>query len=177
MFPNQGTWTFYLLTNRLLHAGITLGVLVSLVFAIYFQDFVHTTPYADLLPRGGEFWRHPVEFLGRYWQVYQMHVDWVSVQTAEMRRQRVEDVRKRSEYRKAHEMVEEGVFGGWTAKSDAEVMGPGMREGGDVSVVPVVSMGDSRGISSSENGDKRDTYVDFDGNRQQVERKRWFGIW
>lgn len=106
-----------------------------------------------------------------------MHVDYVSQQTAERRRQKVEDVRKRSEYRKAHGIDDEGVLGGWTAKRDEEVMGPGMREGGEVAPITsggreiIVQSGDEGGVP----GDAR-TYVDFDGNRQ-VTRKKWFGIW
>lgn len=105
-----------------------------------------------------------------------MHVDWVSRETAERRRQRVEDVRKRSEYRRAHEMDEEGVFGGWTAKSDAQVMGPGMREGGEMAGLPVIGAEGQVGerVAGEELG--KDEYIDFQGNRQRT-RKRWFGIW
>ena len=176
MFPAEGTWTFWFLTNRILHVGITLSILISLVFAIQIGDFVHNTPYYELLPPKGEFWRNPLSFLGRYVQVYQMHIDWMSTQTAERRRQKVEDVRKRSEYRKAHGMdKDDGVFGGWTAKSDAEVMGPGMREGGDMGVMPAV--GERQGVTGTGEGAGRvDGYVDFDGNRQAA-RKKWFGIW
>lgn len=177
MFPSEGTWTFWFLTNRLLHAGITLTILVSLVIAVQVVDFVHNTPFGELLPPRSMALGHPLSFLGRYWEVYRMHVDWVSQQTAERRRQKVEDVRKRSEYRKAHGMEEEGILGGWTARRDEEVMGPGMREGGEVA-----AMG-ARGsdLSVQGGGDvstvgEESTYVDFDGNRQPL-RKKWFGIW
>jgi len=59
-----------------------------------------------------------------------MHTDYISAQTAERRKQKVDDVQKRSEYRKAHGLDKEGIFGGWTARTDDEVMGPGYREGG-----------------------------------------------
>lgn len=80
-----------------------------------------------------------------------MHVAYTTAQTAERRRLKTEDVRKRAEYRKAHGLEEagEGVLGGWTVK------GEGRTEGAD------------------DDG----TYVDFEGNRQPIpERKKWLGI-
>ena len=99
-----------------------------------------------------------------------MHVAYTSEQVAEKRRQKVADVRKRAEYRKAHGLEEgEGVFGGWTAKSDAEVLGGGMREGGDDR--PKVAE-----AVQSVGGKDGETYVDFEGNAQPV-KKKWLGIW
>ena len=100
-----------------------------------------------------------------------MHVAYTSEQVAEKRRQKVADVRKRAEYRKAHGMEEgEGVFGGWTAKSDAEVLGGGMREGGDGTPKVVEAM------QSTPRMGEEGTYVDFEGNAQPA-RKKWLGIW
>jgi hypothetical protein len=177
MFPSEGTWTFWFLTNRLLHAGITLTILISLVIAVQIVDFTSSTPYASLLPPRSLFLAHPFSYLGRYWEVYRMHVEYISQQTAERRRRKVEDVRKRSEFRKAHglEESEAGAFGGWTAKSDEEVMGPGMKEGGEFVVSSRATGKADRGEVVPVNGEQ-ETYVDFDGNRQPV-RKKWFGIW
>ena len=104
-----------------------------------------------------------------------MHVDYTSAQTAERRRQKVEDVRKRSEFRKAHGLEDEGqgIFGGWTAKSDVEVLGPGMREGGDMGRLVVA---DASPVAATEQAREDGTYVDFEGNRQST-RKKWLGIW
>jgi len=94
-----------------------------------------------------------------------MHTAYVSAQTAERRRQNVEDVRKRSEFRKAHGLNKEGAFGGWEARTDEDVRGAGMREGG--SVVAAVQSG-----GAGTDGE----YTDFQGTRRPVVKK-WFGIW
>lgn len=90
-----------------------------------------------------------------------MHTAYVSAQTAERRRQKVEDVKKRSEYRKAHGLDEETTFGGWTAKSDDENMGPALKTG---------DAGVREGLA--EDGQ---VYTDFEGNKRPV--KKWLGIW
>ena len=110
-----------------------------------------------------------------------MHIAYVSEQTAERRRQHVADIRKRSEYRKAHGMdQDEGMLGGWTARSDAEVMGSGMREGGGAA--PAVPGPETTMELMQENvrnvggQGEEDTYVDFEGNRKEI-KKKWFGVW
>jgi hypothetical protein len=150
---------------------------MSLVLAIWLNDFLTNTPFADLLPPNSMFLSHPFAFLRRYWEVYDMHVAYTSEQVAEKRRQKVADVRKRAEYRKAHGIDEEHVFGGWTAKSDAEMLGTGMREGGDERGVSKAESVDIPKAATQEVDGKggQETYVDFDGNRQAV-KKRWFGI-
>lgn len=113
-----------------------------------------------------------------------MHSEHVTAKTAEMRRQKVEDVKRRSEYRKAHglEDADDSKFGGWTAKSDDEVLGPtpAMREGGQLPV----ELGSSIAMDLAQaevkppvaNDATEKTYVDFEGNTRPVEKK-WFGIW
>jgi hypothetical protein len=147
---------------------------MSLVLAIWLNDFLTTTPFADLLPPNSMFLPHPLAFLRRYWEVYDMHVAYTSEQTAERRRQRVADVTKRAEYRKAHGIEEEHVFGGWTAKSDAELLGPAIREGGDAAKLPVLR--ERRSIEKARVEEPEEAYVDFEG-RQRPAKKRWFGIW
>jgi hypothetical protein len=112
---------------------------------------------------------HPITFFSRWAEVYQMHVAYTSAKTAERRKEKMDDVQKRSEYRKAHGIEPpEGVLGGWTAKSDAELTGPALREGGVVTE-PVEA---SPVTNEVEDG----TYVDFEGKRQPV-KKKWFGVW
>ncbi|KAK3704249.1 hypothetical protein LTR37_013923 [Vermiconidia calcicola] len=182
MMPPEGSFMRWFLTNRILHMWITLGVLTSLVFAVWWGDFIHSTPYKDLLPPNSMFFEHPFSFLARYWQTYEMHVAYVSEQTAERRRRNVEDVRKRSEYRKAHGISQdETTFGGWTAKTDAEVMGPGMREGGgDMGAspgpVPKATMDLAKAtMGNMQDKGEEETFVDFEGNKKTL-RKKWFGI-
>lgn len=111
-----------------------------------------------------------------------MHVAYVSAQTAERRKQKVDDVKKRSDYRKAHGLdQDEGIFGGWTAKEDDEVKGPGfkqegvqMEQAGPEAAMEVVK-GTGDGVVGRA-GEAEETYVDFEGKTQPL-RKKWFGIW
>ena len=111
-----------------------------------------------------------------------MHVAHVSAETQERRRRKVEDVKKRSEYRKAHGLDQEGVFGGWTAKTDAEAMGPAIREGAAQPPPPPppgpeTTMELARAtVENIEGKGVEDVYVDFEGKKQPV-KKKWFGIW
>ena len=113
-----------------------------------------------------------------------MHVDYTSAQTAERRQGKVEDVRKRSEYRKAHGLdQDEGVLGGWTAKSEAQAMGPALRESGNVSRRIDVDRKSTEEDASMHLTPERQqeetpdqTFVDFEGKLQPA-RKKWFGIW
>lgn len=97
-----------------------------------------------------------------------MHTAHISAETAERRKQKVEDVRKRSEYRKAHGLENEGLFGGWTAKTEEESMGPALREGGG----PPPSMAVVQDASPVAGAS---VYADFDGNTKPA--RKWFGIW
>ncbi|KAK3623644.1 hypothetical protein LTR56_021507 [Elasticomyces elasticus] len=171
MMPPPGSFMFWFLTDRNLHLFITLGILMSLVGGVWYQDFMSKTPYADLLPPNSMIFAHPIAFFQRWAEIYSMHVDYISAQTAERRRQKMDDVQKRSDYRKAHGIgQEEGVFGGWTARSDAEVLGPGMREG----IAPVdpgkVEVQDASPVAGEE------TFIDFEGKAQPA-KKKWLGIW
>jgi hypothetical protein len=151
---------------------------------IWIGDFLHSTPYMDLLPPNSMLFAHPFTFMGRYIEVYQMHSEHVTAQTAEMRRQKVEDVKRRSEFRKAHglEDQDESKFGGWTAKSDDEVLGPTptMREGGQVPAPVQSSIATDLTQPTPANAlaakPAPEVYVDFEGKTQPAQKK-WFGIW
>ena len=122
---------------------------------------------------------HPVTFLGRWMEVYQMHVAYTSAETAERRKAKMDDVAKRAEYRRAHGMeTTEGGLGGWTAKEDAGKLDSAAREGGKVGVVaPEV---DASPVAVEQRGPAEEaeaTYVDFEGKRQPVQKTKWLGIW
>ncbi|CAK4031563.1 hypothetical protein CBER1_00670 [Lecanosticta acicola] len=182
MMPPEGTLMHWFLTNRSIHVWISLSILVSLVVGIWLSDFLRNTPYLDLLPPNSMFFAHPFRFLGRWMEVYSMHVAYISAQTAERRKQKVEDVKKRSEYRKAHGLdQDEGIFGGWTAKPDTDATGPALREG-DMALSRPSSENAVEAVTGSaqdidgQSGHSEDTYIDFEGKKQPV-KKKWFGIW
>ncbi|KAK4507715.1 hypothetical protein PRZ48_001450 [Zasmidium cellare] len=175
MMPPEGTFLHWFLTNRSIHVWISMSVLFSLIVGIWLSDFLNNTPYLDLLPPNSLFLSHPLQFLGRWIEVYNMHVQYVSKQTAEMRKQKVDDVKKRSEYRKAHGIEEsEGILGGWTAKSESYATNPAVREGEvDFSQQSPQVQGNAEAVAVTGQGE---TYVDFEGKTQPV-KKKWFGIW
>lgn len=101
------------------------------------------------------------------------------MQTAERRRENVEDVRKRAEYRKAHGLDKQGFFG-WDVKGDDQVMGPAMREGGADASVGVGALEEVVERQVQLEGEAQaqaevDGYTDFEGKRRPV--KKWLGIW
>lgn len=105
-----------------------------------------------------------------------MHVSYTSAITADRRKQKMDDVAKRSEYRKAHGIdSQEGMLGGWTAKSDAETMGPAQREGG-VTAAPAAMDASPVAVEAAIAAADDESFVDFEGKRQ-LTRKKWFGIW
>ncbi|EGP91750.1 uncharacterized protein MYCGRDRAFT_67504 [Zymoseptoria tritici IPO323] len=184
MMPPEGTTMHWFLTNRTIHAWISLSILVSLVISIWISDFLHTTPYSDLLPPKSMFLSHPFSYLGRYIEVYQMHVEYVSAQTAERRKNKVDDVQKRSDYRKAHGIAQgEGIFGGWSAKSDEEKVGPALATDGavpgvdDASPRAVAAAREAQAEAENNTGKEgEEVFVDFEGKKQAAPKK-WFGIW
>jgi hypothetical protein len=159
------------------------SILISLAFFTWLNNFLANTPYLDQLPPNNMFLSHPIAFLSRYAEVYNLHSQYISMQTAEYRRNKVDDVRKRAEYRKAHGLNEaEGVFGGWSARDDrsgevekdkqqAEVLGavgnemPVAKE--SQSVVATAAAVDKEGAE--------EMYTDFEGRRKPI--KKWLGIW
>ncbi|KAL8858059.1 MAG: hypothetical protein Q9178_005384 [Gyalolechia marmorata] len=164
MMPAEGTFMFWFFNSRMLHMGICLSVLLSLSVFVFVENFHRSTPFIDKLPPGKEFWSHPFKFIHTYGQVYKLHTDHVSAETAERRKKKVDDVQKRSRYRKAHGLENEQGLGGWTAKNDADSLGPSIPTGD----LPAEDAPSQAPTDTS-------TYVDFQGKRRPV--KRWLGIW
>lgn len=159
------------------------SILISLAFFTWLNNFLANTPYLDQLPPNNMFFSHPIAFLSRYAEVYNLHSQYISMQTAEYRRNKVDDVRKRAEYRKAHGLNEaEGVFGGWSARDDksgeqgvkqteAEVLGAVGNE------MPVAKESQSVAAAAAavDKEGAEEMYTDFEGRRKPI--KKWLGIW
>ncbi|KAL8768366.1 MAG: hypothetical protein Q9209_005400 [Squamulea sp. 1 TL-2023] len=164
MMPAEGTFMFWFLNNRMLHMSICLTVLLSLSIFVFIENFHRSTPFLELLPPSHEFWSHPFQYIRTYGHVYKLHTDHVSAETAERRKKKVDDVQKRSRYRKAHGLEDEQGLGGWTAKNDTDSLGPS------------IPTGDMPGDDGSPQARReKESYVDFEGKRRPV--KRWLGIW
>lgn len=219
MMPNEGTFMHWFLTNRAIHAWITLvsllrphnpdrdprqhtrlhietptskacgnfwltspslqGILLSLTFYTILQNFHHNTPFLHLLPPTSMLLTNPFAYVAQYARVYRLHVEHTSAETAERRRRRVDDARKRREYRKAHGIPDTG-FGGWSAKQ-ADEKEEGAVVGGDAEVAAVVAEGVGpdpvKAAEYAEQAEKvgAGVYTDFEGRKKPV--KKWLGIW
>ncbi|KAK5019765.1 hypothetical protein BJ546DRAFT_928732 [Cryomyces antarcticus] len=170
MMPPEGSFMHSFLTNKLLHTWITLGTLFSLAGFVFVKNFTTTTVYKDMLPENREFYSHPFRFLRTYFEVYKLQVAYTSAETADRRRRKVEDVQKRNEYRKAHGLDQSQGLGGWTAKTDAENIGPALNTDGAVTAVAPAAVAEA---ASREGG--QETYTDFVGRKKPI--KKWLGIW
>ncbi|KAG9947843.1 hypothetical protein KCU85_g5567, partial [Aureobasidium melanogenum] len=182
MMPPEGTFFHWFLTNRTIHVWITMSILISLAFFTWLNNFLTNTPYLDQLPPNNMFFSHPIAFLSRYAEVYNLHSQYISIQTAELRKNKVDDVRKRAEFRKAHGLnEEEGVFGGWSARDSGEKKEEEESEGlGAVGNEMPVSkeVQKEREVLEATTVDKEnagETYTDFEGKRRPI--KKWLGIW
>ena len=104
-----------------------------------------------------------------------MHTVHISAVTAERRKKKVEDVQKRAQYRKAHGLDQNQGLGGWTAKTDEEMLGPALKTDGAVGLN--VGAGSEVGLSRAidEGAAQDNVYVDWEGRKKPI--KKWLGIW
>lgn len=137
------------------------GTLGGLASTVWFTNFRRNSPFTDMLPPAHEFFFHPIAYLRTFGEVLKLTTEYNTQQTMERRKAKVEDVAKRHEYRKAHGLDKDESFGGWTAKSDAEVLGLGIRVGDGSDEVPI--------------GPDGETQQEIRRERRPV--KKWLGIW
>jgi hypothetical protein len=84
-------------------------VLILLAAASAYQSFLHTSPYAHLLPPLSSFPFHPINFIRETWSVYTLHVAYRTDQIARTRHQDLRDHQNRRLYRRAHGMEDMDV--------------------------------------------------------------------
>ena len=106
---------------------------------------------------------NPIAYLRTWGEVLKLQTAHTTVETAERRRQRVEDVSKRAEYRKAHGLDKNDGFGGWTAKNDGQLLGP------------AIPLGEAEGLEA-EQGKAGSPAVEQEVKQKRPVRK-WLGIW
>ena len=107
-----------------------------------------------------------------------MDVARTSAETAERRRRSVEDVQKRSTYRRAHGLEDENAqgLGGWTARSDEESLGPSLKVDRPIGGPVGAEVGSSEENSPARvTGDPKEAYVKWESTKKPV--KKWLGIW
>ncbi|KAF2431094.1 hypothetical protein EJ08DRAFT_611324 [Tothia fuscella] len=177
MMPPEGTVMYYFLTNRSIHIWISMGTLLSLAGYIFLTDFHSKNRFPDMLPPKSMFFSHPFQYLRQYAQVYRLHVEAVSRETAEKRARQVDDARKRREYLRAHGMEKPGLFGFGTVEQDeqAKKLEEDKRVLDELRRRELESLGDGETEGGVPVNARSGEYVDFEGNKKQP--KKWFGIW
>lgn len=102
----------------------------------------------------------------QFFDVLKMTQDHITRETAEKRRQKVEDVAKRGAYRKAHGLDTDESFGGWVPKTDGQLLGPG---------IPIEIADMSAVEAGAQDAAVAEQEVPVQREKKQV--KKWFGIW
>ncbi|PBP21330.1 hypothetical protein BUE80_DR007907 [Diplocarpon rosae] len=155
MMPPEGSFLYWFINNRSIHLFISLGTLFGLASTVWVSNFKANSPFADMLPSWSQLLFHPIVSLRSFFEVVKMNSDYVTAETMERRKRKVEDVAKRAAYRKAHGLDKDDSFGGWTAKTDEQLLGPGIPIGDAV--------------------EAKDGQVQL--VREKKPLKKWFGIW
>lgn len=96
---------------------------------VFVTNFKQNSPFADMIPPWTDLFIHPIAFWQRWIEIVRLNAAHVAAETQERRTRRVEDVAKRAQFRKAHGLDGGEGFGGWTAKSDGQLLGPGIPTG------------------------------------------------
>ncbi|KAF9870147.1 hypothetical protein CkaCkLH20_12381 [Colletotrichum karsti] len=103
----EGTWAHWFVNSRAIHLVITLGTLTTLAIASLYLNFTHTSPFKHLLPPASEFWSHPIDFVGTWIRVLQLHERDRNEKAIAMHTRHTDDVAKRQYYRKEHGLDKE----------------------------------------------------------------------
>lgn len=114
MMAPKGTWTYWFWNSRVLHMSITMTALVALALFTFFENFRRTSPYVDMLPTSSEALHHPILAVRRTIEVMRLTEQQRVAEITAKRQRRVDDVAKRTMYRKAHGLEETvGFSSGW----------------------------------------------------------------
>jgi len=162
MMPPEGTFSHWLLHNRSIHVYIALGTLFSLASIVFVTNFKRDSPVADMIPPVTQLFLHPIKYCRTWLEVLRLHQAAVTAETQERRKRKVEDVAKRSAYRKAHGLDKNEGFGGWMAKSDDQLLGP------------AIPLGESKNEGEVATEQVPATEK---APRERKPVKKWLGIW
>ncbi|CAK7204395.1 hypothetical protein SEUCBS139899_007151 [Sporothrix eucalyptigena] len=120
MMAPPGTWAHWFWTSRAFHMTVTMSTLAALALYTVFENFRRTSPFVDMLPTMSEAMQHPIMAARQTIEVVRLTEHHRVTAIAERRQMRVDDVAKRTMYRKAHgldETVGFGSNGGWFSSS------------------------------------------------------------
>ncbi|CAK7564209.1 MAG: hypothetical protein SEPTF4163_002095 [Sporothrix epigloea] len=116
MMAPPGTWAHWFWTSRTFHLAVTMSTLAALAVFTMVENFRRTSPFVDMLPTLSEAMQQPILAVQQTIEVVRLTEHHRVTAIAERRQMRVDDVAKRTMYRKAHGMDETvgfGSNGGW----------------------------------------------------------------
>lgn len=88
------------------------------------ENFKASTPFRDMLPEAADFLHHPILSLRTSHEVWKLTMLHESAIINNKRKNNVDDMAKRSEYRKAHGLQQKDGFANWTVKEDPQASPP-----------------------------------------------------
>lgn len=120
-------------TDTLTFCATTQGTLLSLAGYTFITNFNAKSPFAELIPPISELPRHPIQYMGVVLNVIKLEEERETALTVEKRRQKLDDVAKRNEYRKAHGLEPtQGYFPGLGIRGDPMAAEAVVSEGDEV---------------------------------------------
>lgn len=94
--------------------GLLQTALTALAIYTFLENFRRTSPFVDLLPTAAQALRHPILAARTTVEVVRLTEEQRIAEISEKRQRRVDDVSKRTMYRKAHGLEETvGFNSGW----------------------------------------------------------------
>jgi len=138
-----------------------MGTLFTLAGTVFITNFKNNSPFADMLPHWWQLFLHPIAFMRTWIEVIKLNTAHTTAETQERRKRKVEDVAKRAAYRKAHGLDQNEGFGGWTAKTDGQSLGP---------AIPIGDVKDEEIVAETAPVLEQEV-------RQRRPVKKWLGIW
>ncbi|KAF2461176.1 hypothetical protein BDY21DRAFT_279045 [Lineolata rhizophorae] len=182
MMPPEGSFLYWFLLNRKLHAFITISVLVSLAFFTLLSDFLRnlSPSLRPLLPDSSAFLNHPFASFSTTWQIYREHISQQTAAVEERRQRFAADTEKRRAFRRAHGIDEGwvGQFGWFDSDPDAEERRQrAMRRarGEDPDAVPSAPAAEEAKAEVREEVEQLPPRRGEPGGKPKP--KKWFGIW
>ena len=96
------------------------GSLFAIAIYTATENFKRTSPFADMLPARGDFFSHPIDSFSHLGHVIRLHEAHKSAEISARRQRAIDDVAKRTMYRKAHGLPEEQGIAGFIKLKEPE---------------------------------------------------------
>ncbi|KAK3490701.1 uncharacterized protein B0T23DRAFT_340218 [Neurospora hispaniola] len=120
LMPGEGTFGWWFWNNKWFHMCLTLGSLFAIAIYTATENFKRTSPFADMLPARGDFFSHPIDSFSHLGHVIRLHEAHKSAEISARRQRAIDDVAKRTMYRKAHGLPEEQGIAGFIKLKEPE---------------------------------------------------------